>query len=272
MRRASICLAVMGIALLALTGVASATPEVTFKAEAVPIPGYPETGNIYGAGAAVQAEYTIKGTEYIGSPPPLAGINFFLPTGTKLHTAGFPTCPLSELEPTGKGPKGCPSKSSAGPTGEAVGFVSLGGERVHETTTIESFYAAGGGIEFLTSGHSPVSLEILSKGHYLNLGGGGGFGPELETEIPLVASVPGAPYASVETIKVKAGSAYGPKVPPRHKGKKPVYYGTVPAKGKCPKGGFKIKTEVIFAEVGGLPRQTVTKEYRAPCPRRSVKK
>jgi hypothetical protein len=267
MRRASICFAVMGLALLAFTGVASAAPEVTFKAEAVPIPGYPETGNIYGAGAAVQAEYTIKGTEYVGSPPPLKGINFFLPTGTKLHTSGFPTCPIAELEPTGKGPKGCSSKSHAGPTGEAVGFVSLGGERVHETTTIESFYAQGGGLEFFTFGHSPVNLEILSKGRYINLGGSGGFGPELETEIPLVASVPGAPYASVETIKVKAGSAYGPKNP-----KKAVYYGRVPKKGKCPKGGFHIKTEVIFAEVGGLPQQTVTKEYRAPCPRRSLKK
>lgn len=272
MRRASTCLAVMGLALMGLTGVASATPEVTFKAEAVPIPGYPETGNIYGAGAAVQAEYTIKGTEYVGSPPPLAGINFYLPKGTKLHTAGFKTCPLSELEPTGKGPTGCPKTSHAGPTGEALGYVSLGGERVHESISIESFYAPGGGIEFFAFGHSPVNLEILSKGHYLNLGGAGGFGPELETEIPLVASVPGAPYASTETIKVKAGSAYGPKVKPSHKGKKPVYYGTVPKKGQCPKGGFKIKTEVIFAEVGGLPRQTVTKEYAAPCPRRSVKK
>ena len=272
MRRASICLAVMGLALLALTGVASATPEVTFKAEAVPIPGYPETGNIYGAGAAVQAEYTIKGTEYVGSPPPLAGINFFLPKGTKLHTSGFPTCPLAELQPTGKGPGGCKPSSHAGPTGEAEGFVSLGGERVKEHLTIESFYAEGGGLEFFAAGHSPTVIEILSKGHYINVGGAGGFGPELETEIPLVASVPGAPYASTETIKVKAGSAYGPKVKPNHRGKKPVYYGTVPKKGQCPKGGFKIKTEVIFAEVGGLPKQTVTKEYRAPCPRRSVKK
>jgi hypothetical protein len=270
MRRASICLAVAGLALLSLAGVASATPTVTFKAEAVPIPGYPETGNIYGAGAAVQAEYHITGTEYEGSPPPLAGINFYLPKGAKLHTAGFPTCPVATLEPAGTGPSGCPSASRAGPTGTALGYVTLGGERVHEETTIDSFYAPGGGLEFFTAGHSPVSLEILSKGHYLNLGGAGGFGPELETEIPLVASVPGAPYASVENIKVKAGSARGPKNKPSAK-KKPTYYGTVPKKGQCPAGGFKIKTEVIFAEVGGLPRQTVTKEYAAPCPRRSVK-
>ena len=112
--------------------------------------------------------------------------------------------------------------------------MTLGGERVHEKTTIDSFYAPGGGLEFFTAGHSPVSLEILSTGHYKNLGGAGGFGPELETEIPLVASVPGAPYASVETIKVKAGSAYGPKVKPSAKGKKPTYYGTVAREGQMP--------------------------------------
>jgi hypothetical protein len=272
MRRASTCLAVAGILLLSLAGVASATPEVKFKAKAVPIPGYPETGNIYGAGAAVEAEYLITGTEYEGSPPPLSGINFYLPKGTKLHTSGFPTCAKSVLEPSGAGPGHCKKTSHAGPTGEALGYVTLGGERVHEKTTIESFYAPGGGLLFFTAGHSPVSLEILSTGHYKNLHGAGGFGPELETEIPLVASVPGAPYASVETIKVKAGSAYGPKVKPNHKGKKATYYGTVPKKGQCPKGGFKIKTEVIFAEVGGLPRQVVTKQYSAPCPKRSVKK
>jgi hypothetical protein len=270
MRRASTCLAVVAVALLALAATATAAPTVTLKAEAVPIPGYPETGNIYGAGAAVQAEYLITGTEYEGSPPPLAGINFYLPKGAKLHTAGFPTCPVSNLEPAGAGPSACPAASKAGPTGEALGYVTLGGERVHEATTIESFYATGGGLEFFTAGHTPVSLEILSKGHYLSLGGSGGFGPELETEIPLVASVPGAPYASVEHIKVKAGSARGKKNPP-WKSPKPTYYGTVPKKGQCPKGGFKLKTEVIFAEVGGLPRQVVTKEYAAPCPRKTVR-
>ena len=77
---------------MALTGVASAAPTVTFKATAVPIAGFPHTGNIFGAGAAVQAEYKITGTEYGGFPPPLIGVNFYLPSGTKLHPAGFPTC------------------------------------------------------------------------------------------------------------------------------------------------------------------------------------
>jgi hypothetical protein len=138
--------------------------------------------------------------------------------------------------------------------------VSFGSERVEETSTLQSFYAPGGGLEFFTNGHSPVSLEILSAGHYVHIGGGGGFGPELITEVPLVSTVPGAPYASVTSIDVKAGSAY------KSHGKT-IYYGRVPK--KCPKGGFPIKTEVIFAENGEPSKPvTVTSTYKAPCPRK----
>ena len=146
------------------------------------------------------------GTEYGGFPPPLIGVNFYLPKGTALHTSGFPTCALAKLEQVG--PSACSRSSAAGPVGKVLGIVSFGTERVEEPATLESFYAPGGGVTFFTNGHSPVSLEILSKGHYVNLGGAGGFGPELITEVPLVSTVPGAPYASVESISVKAGSAH----------------------------------------------------------------
>src|SRR5690242_17084414 len=75
MRRASICVAVLGLAVLGLTGTASAAPTVTLKAEAIPIKGFPHTGNIYGAGAAVKAVINISGKEYGGFPPPLIGVN-----------------------------------------------------------------------------------------------------------------------------------------------------------------------------------------------------
>jgi len=257
MRRASTCLAVMGVSLLvlALPSFAGATPTVTFKAKAVPIPGFPHTGNILGAGAALQAEYTITGTEYGGYPPPLEGINFYLPKGAVLHTSGFPTCPLATLEPTGGGPTKCPKGSAAGPVGKVLGFVAFGTKIVEEASTVEPFYAPGGGLEFFTYGHEPTILEIISKGHYVN--SSGLFSHELISEIPLVETVPGANDASVKSISVKAGSAY-------KSGGKTIYYGRMPT--KCPKGGFPLKTEVFFAGLGGLPKQEVTKTYKAPCP------
>jgi hypothetical protein len=261
MRRASTCLAVLGLALLALPGVASAVPTVKFKAEAVPIPGYKDTGNIYGAGSAVQTEYQISGTEYFGSPPPIIGINFYLPKGTVLHPNGFPTCSQAVVEQ--QGPVGCSRASEAGPVGTVLGYVTLGGERVEETTEVRSFYKSGGGFIFFTKGTDPVELEILAPGKYKNYVGGGGFGPELEVTVPEIASLPGAPFASVKTIKVKAGSAIGPKNNP----KKDTYYGRLP---KTCKGGLKVKTEVIFAENGEESKPVaVPAEYTAPCPRKA---
>src|SRR5271169_2095318 len=259
MRRASTVVAVLAVGLLALPAVAGAAPVVKFKAEAVPITGFKGTGNHLGAGAAVHAEYQIEGTEYGGFPPPIVGVNFYLPSGTKLHTTGFPTCEKSVLEQTG--PSGCKKGTEAGPIGNVLGIVSFGSERVEETATLQSFYAPGGGFEFFTNGHSPVSLEILSAGHYVSVGGAGGFGPELITEVPLVSTVPGAPYASVKSINVKVGSAY-------KKGKETIYYGRVPK--KCPKGGFPIKTEVIFDEGGANPPvpEPVAATYKAPCPKK----
>ena len=249
----------LGCLLAALPGAAAATPTVSFKALPVPISGFRHTGYILGAGAALQAEYKIAGTEYGGFPPPLIGVNVYFPNGTKLHPKGFPTCARTVLEQVG--PRGCPKGSAAGPVGHANGVVAFGGERVEEGTTIESFYAPGGGIEFFTIGHSPASLEIISSGHYVNAGGAGGFGLEFVSEIPLISTVPGAPYAVVESIQIKAGSA-------RMDHGKPVYYGTIPT--RCPTGGFPIKTELIFDEGGAIPPipETVTVSFKAPCPRK----
>lgn len=258
MRRTSICLAVIGLALLGLAGVASATPTVKFKALALPIPGFPHTGYILGAGADLQSEYEIEGSEYAGSPPPIIGVNFYLPSGTKLHPSGFPTCSPSLLEQFG--PIKCPKGSAAGPIGRVLGFVTFGDQRVEEAVELSSFYAPGGGIEFFADGHSPVSIEVLSKGHYVHLNGAEGFGWKVEVEVPLVASVPGAPYASVKTITGKLGSAF------KSHGKT-IYYGRVPS--TCPKSGFPLKTEVIFAENGEPSKpETVTVHDTAPCPRK----
>lgn len=258
MRRTSLILTAL-VLTLALPVAAQALPTVKFKATSIPIKGFAHTGNIRGAGAALHAEYSISGTEYGGYPPPLIGVDFRLAHGTKLHTAGFTTCAKSTIERLG--PSGCPKASDAGPVGRALGIVSLASERVEEATTLESFYAEGGGLLFLARGHTPVSLEILWGGHYLNLAGSAGYGPELVSEVPLVATLPGAPWVSIETINVIVGGA-------RTAHGKPVYYGTVPA-GRCPKGGLALESELIFDQNGAEPPvpETMTVTYKQPCPK-----
>jgi hypothetical protein len=253
MRRASTCLAVLGIAVLGLSASAlAAAPTVTFKVKAVPLSGFPGTGNILGAGAAVQAEYTITGSEYPGGfPAPLIGVNFYSPAGAKLNSAPFVTCPLSTLEGNA-GPEGCPKKSQASPVGVAGVANEIGGTPVTENATLQAFFASGGGLNFYVNGSSPISAQIVAKGRFVTAAAP--FGPKLITEVPLVDALPGAPDVSTTSINIKVGAAV-------KKGKKTLSYITLPS--KCPKGGFPVKSELMF--LGG---ETVTVNYKAPCPKK----
>ena len=256
MRRALTLLAVLALAAFGLAGTASAAPTVTVTATPGPIPGVPHTGYHFGWGASLKTEVTIKGTEYGGYPPPLIGVNVYLPKGTVLHPQGFPTCSVKVLVEE-KEPTKCPRGSKAGPIGKAEGFVVFGTERVPETVTIESFFVPGGGIDFFVAGHTPTLIEIVSSGRFV--GNRGGFGPTFLGTVPLVETVPGAPDASVEHIDVALGSAY------KH-GRTWVPYGRVPT--KCPRGGsFVGKAELIFAGLGGLQQQTVPVTVKKRCPR-----
>jgi hypothetical protein len=249
MRRASTCLALLGLAVLGLPAAASAAPAVTLKVKAVPIPGFPGTGNILGAGADIEAQYTVKGTEYGGFPPPLTGVTFDSPAGVKLISKGFVTCPLAALKTSG--PAGCPKKSIASPIGEALGVVSFGNERVEEKASLQAFFAPGGGLSFYVAGSTPVSLEFVSTAHFINPGSG--FGPKLIAEVPVIETVPDAPDASVLSFKVRVGAAY-------KKGKKTVSYINLPK--KCPKGGFPVKSELQY--LGGTSSIAA---YKVPCPK-----
>jgi hypothetical protein len=256
-------MAVCGLTVLAVAATATAAPKVTLRGRAIKIPGFPGTGNILGAGAAVEGEVTISGTEYGGFPPPLIGAKVYLPKGTKITPNGFPVCPLQTLVEE-KEPERCPKGSKAGPVGHAEGFVVFGTERVSETVSIEPFYVPGGGIDFFADGHDPASIEIVSTGRIVSLNGGGGFGPIGEATVPLIQTVPGAAYASTERITLSLGTAI-------KKGKRTLYYGRVPT--SCPKGGFPVKAELTFAENGDLQTPvTVTAFFKAPCPPRSHKK
>ncbi len=150
---------------LALTSVASAAPTVMLKAKAVPIPGFPHTGNILGAGAARRSRIHDH-RHRIRRVPAAADRRQLLSCrrARKLHTPRLPDVLRRTRSSKKRNPKSCPKGSSAGPVGHADGFVAFGSERVPETATIESFYAPGGGLEFFTAGHTPVSLEILSHG------------------------------------------------------------------------------------------------------------
>ncbi len=259
-------LCVLALALLALTlalpAGAPAAQTVGLSAIFVPIPDFPHTGNILGAGSSLELSYTFDGDEYFASPPPLLGLNLYLPRGTTFHPSGFPTCSGVALQELG--PANCPSGSAAGPTREIGGLVSSGDGRVAETTDLSIFYAAQAGLYLSFNGQTPLPLTLVASGHYANLNpeAGGEYGPELLVEVPLAAGGSTMRYASFSSLELRLGTAI------KVQGK-PSYYLRTPR--RCPVGGFRVKTEVAFAEFGDGPkRETVTATFRMPCPRRGA--
>jgi hypothetical protein len=231
--------------LLSFPAGGSAAPAITFKPADVPIPGFPGTGDILGAGAAVQAQYTISGTESAGGlPSQLRKLAFYLPTNTRVHPAGFSPCSAGALEATG--PSACPKNSVAGPVGRATVAAPIAGVTIFEPATVQAFAAPGGGLSFYNVGTSPIAAIIVAQGAFQ--AGGPGYGPELVVNIPPIKTVPEAPNASVTAIDVKVGAAI-------RKGRKTLYFGTNAT--RCPKGGFRWKTELTF-ESGEVSTATAT--------------
>src|ERR1700753_3266605 len=245
----------MILAVLGLVETAGASPSVDFKARVTPRAVFPNTGNLAGGGAALQFEFGFSGDEYRGFAPPLTRLVVALPEGVELHPQGFPTCTLSVLEPVSPSPHSCPRGSSAGSAGSTTAFVAFGPEVVRETATVDTHYAPGGGLSLHLFGNEPVLLEISSQGRFVE--SKGRHSKQLEAEIPLIETVPGAQDASFQNISFGFGTAA------REKGRT-IYYLTMPT--RCPEGFLPFRAEARFAGLGGLAEQAVTSDYKAPCP------
>jgi hypothetical protein len=249
---ASLLAGVCGVAALSLPAAASAAPTVSLKAAIKPVPGFAHTGNILGAGADLETEIGISGTEYAGGPLPIQEVKGYFPRGTKINTKGFTTCSGGALEM--KGTAGCPAKSRAGKSSPTNGFVSLGGERVPETVQVSPFLVRGGGLDFWIEGNSPVKIEKLATGTWSFPSSG----PVITVHVPLIETLPGAPDASATRIMTTLGGA-------QRKNGKVTYYGMVPR--SCPRGGFPGKVEITF--LGGVK---ATASTVVPCPPSGHKK
>ncbi len=214
--------------LLVLAPGAAAAPTVTFAPEFT-------SGQLGGPGS-VSANLKVEGTEYGGFPPPISEIVLRLPAGTTIAQGDHPTCSTQVLEQTG--PSGCHRASRAGSLGEVSAIVSFGSERVEEEATLESFFAPEGRLDFFVNGHSPVSLEILGTATVA--------GNVITIQVPLVSTVPGAPYASIRAIGFRFG-----ETEPEEAASQLVSGLTLPA--TCPTGSVSWSSTVTFDEGGSNP-------------------
>ena len=155
------------------------------------------------------------------------------------------------------GPSGCPKKSQASPIGTAGVVDPFGGERVTENATLQAFFAPGGGLQFYANAASPISAQLLvAKGSFINAAPP--YGLELSTNVPLVQTVPGAPPVSTESINIKVGAAIqeGQEDDLLRHGAEEVPEGRVP-----------VKSEMTFG-AGEIIVPATVEHYKAPCPKK----
>jgi hypothetical protein len=221
----------------------------------------------YRLGARTTIELSFQVGASPGEVPPAlidAEVRYPPDLGIALSGLGLAVCSPSTLAATGA--SGCPANSIMG-HGDAVAELRFGTQIVAESATISIARAPDqeGHIALLlyVSGPSPVNTQILSPAQLLPASGP--YGGRLNIEVPLVASVPGAPNLAIVELSVTVGPqgltyfeklsgqtlAYQPKgilLPPR-----------------CPRGGFPFVGVFTFAD-----GRRVTARRAVPCPRSRV--
>ena len=122
-----------------------------------------------------------------------------------------------------------------------------------ESATLEPFFAPGGGLNFFIDGHSPVSLEILASATVAaNI---------ITIEVPLVSTVPGAPFASLTEVELRLGENQA-----EEEGSHLESGLTLPT--ECPTGKFSWSAAVTFDEGGSNPisPESVESAAETGCP------
>jgi len=250
-RKPTTWLILIVLVLLGLPAFASAATITGVHARILPIPGFPGTGNILGAGAQVEIEGRLEGDELPGGlPSQTRKLVVYFPAGTKISAQGFPTCTAAKLEQFG--PVGCPKQARIANGTVGVADQIGPGEPTRENATLELFVTPGNGVVAYSNAAAPISAQIVIPAKWE--AAPPPYGLKLTFNIPLVETVPGALPVSGTSLHVKAGAAI-------RKNGKTYYYGRVPA--KCPKGGLPGKGEVTLQS-----GETIVTTLKVPCPRR----
>ena len=196
-------------------------------------------------------------------PSPLRGVDLHLPAGIGLarNTLGLDVCEPVYLY--GHGPRGCPENSRLG-FGRAIAEVPYGPEVVQERAAVYAYRGLPENehvtVLFFAEGWTPVFADLVFPGQLLE--DSGPFSGRIDTEVPLITSVPGGPDVSVVYFQ----STFGPRYLTYHHR---VHGRTVAFRPRgvtvplvCPRGGFPFAADFVFQDGVHL-----TAHSAAPCPR-----
>ncbi len=191
------------------------------------------------------------------APPPLTRLDLQMPAGLNYinTTLGLALCNPAVL--VADGLAGCPANSRLG-YGSAYVEVPFGTGSGHEIPEIQAVAgpSTNGNLAvlFYANGLYPVDAQLSFGGEVLP--DSGRYGSQLQTNVPLVTSVPGGPDVSIVSVTSTIGPSHltyykyvhGRRVPFKPRG--------VSVPERCPRGGFPFAAEFDFQDGSSTSAQT----------------
>jgi len=197
-----------------------------------------------------------------GVPGPVTSFNTRMPPSLELigSTLGLAICKPAAL--LARGAEGCSPNARIG-FGSAQAEVPFGPDILGETASVEAFIgpSVGENIGVLLYGEAryPIFADVVFPG--LLLLGTGPVGESLNTTIPVIPTLPGAPDVSVVSMELSIGPdhlIYYKQVHGRRVSYRPEGI-TLPS--VCPRDGFLFITELTFLDGTNLKVPSTV-----PCP------
>ena len=196
---------------------------------------------------------TTEGT----APPPLTGIDLRMPAGINYTrtTLGLAICKPAAL--VAQGIVGCPPNSRLG-YGTAVVEVPFGTGAGHEIPEVQAVSGPSPNgnlvVLFYANGLYPVDAQLAFTGEVVP--DTGRFGSQLDTVVPLVASVPGGPDVSVVSVTSTIGPSHLTYYEHVHGRRVAFHPRGVDVPERCPRGGFPFSAQFTFVDGTQASAQT----------------
>jgi hypothetical protein len=209
----------------------------------------------------------------VSTPPsaqvPITNVTLQLPEEMGIATSGLGLENCLAVRLDALGPEGCPANALMG-RGAATAEIPIAGETVSETARVELFSAPVTeghlGLLVYVSAESPVFAQLIFPASIIPAVSP--FSEGIDTKVPLVPSLPGAPDVAVTRFHMTIGatrSGRGHFVYYRRRhGRRAAYEPSgLLLPPSCPRGGFPFQADFGFADGSSTTAKTTV-----ACPRR----
>lgn len=226
----------------------------------------------FGAGARLGAPTAISAVLRIdprAQPAPLTRLALQYPDGLGITTSGLglascrrPTADFRLVSIEGAGLAGCPGNAVMA-LGDARAQVRLGTYRFTATATVTvlagAFSDDGLGLVAFVDGLNPLGYKLAYAGMAGAAPPAFGGGGQLTVALPVIPDLPDDASFALTRLRLSIGD---PRIVYVDRGRR-YRPGGIELPSRCPRGGFRFRAQLDFADGGSAQVAT-----RAACPRR----